>query len=1153
MSIQNLKSETHSPKRRKLYHGSKDSDLDFPDASSGPDGDSAGSEPDDESPEEVQGKRIASTKQPGQRDLKSNKTKQSKPNVLPTGGISKSAILALQVSDLNAEVSPDYERLRPKWSAISNKLASLIRDMPQRESMTATDASKSFRKQGIKIPFPQPTPTKDTNYKFEFRPPRHVVVGGALAHGLSLKNENAIEITVILPEDVLQEKDYLNTRAFHKGAFYLACIATAIKEQQAAEFDMSFVDMSDVYLLPAIKLVPKDASLSKFTFWITVGFPDDSIPRAKTLPTKNCLRLAASGNSDQSNQPTPFYNSAIRSAAATSAFEQLVKSARSDAFDEACRIGQLWLRQRGFSSSLRAGGFGFTEWSRVCALLLSTGGHQGYPLFSKQYSSLQFFKAMLQVLSGRDLQQQPMLLNTADLELSPSDVPVIFDAKTGVNVLYKMSPWSYQSLRHHARLSLASVNSKIQDSLDSTFVLNIAVPLLQYDEVYSLTVPETLLPNAAEERKFLHELHAVLTRGLGDRITLLDFKLPQSSDWSLSETPLHGKEKYVVQIALLTNPETVTRLVDHGPAADEPEEAAQFQKFWGEKAELRRFKDGSISEALVWKQGAVPVTLQIISHLTMMHFKILPSAVRAETQNLESSILRDDEFSAVVSPKDAFRVINSTFQTLTSTLHNLDGLPLPIRSISPTDPALRSSTTVHPLLPSTTSPIDILIQFDSSTRWPDSLPAIQHTKIAFLLKLSELLGSNDDTTQLTTRVGLENTDSATTGYFNTSFLDIIYPSPAPGLSPICFRLRIYHDRESHLLQTALKDKSLHGSVRDSLALALATHKRDFQAKSIHTTTIRNLITRFPPLSATIRLLKKWLSSHLLLSVHVPEEIVELIAAHVFLHPAPWSTPGSSTTAFLRCLHLLSRWDWSFSPLIVDLSLSQDGITEAQRAEMETRFQAWRKLDPNMNNVVWFVGSSIDNTGTVWSGSAHPARVVAGRVTALARAAMEVVDSGSLLADQHWKTLFVSDLAHYDFVIHLKASVVRGYKAKSKSKSRQSGISADDGFKNLQIAQTLDVDSIGYDPVALYLRDLTDAFGSAAVLFCDVCGGANVVAGLWRPSVLGTKEWRVRQGWSSVPVPDEGDGKEMCVLNKEAVVAEMVGLGEGLVKEVSVKE
>ncbi|EXJ59908.1 hypothetical protein A1O7_04055 [Cladophialophora yegresii CBS 114405] len=1152
MSIMNSQGGRRSPKRRKLGHDSEPSDT------------SSGSS--DAEASHGGGDRTKSghrhhstTKSHVNRIARSGQVTASKPTVLPTGGINKSATLSLQLSDLSAEMTPDYERIRPKWARISDQLVSVIKGIPQRPPVTATEAAKSCRKQGIQIPWPKPQPTKETNYKFDFLPPKHVVVWGALAQGWSLKNKSLIDVTVLMPNAALQEKDYLNHRALHKAAFYLACIADVIKVQLAAEFHMSFAYMHDVDLLPFLKLVPRDATLSKFAFRISVGLAHGSIPVTKTLPTRNCLRQITPGGATNEDQPTPFYNSTVCYAASISSIDERLRATvkLSPAFAEACRIGQLWLRQRNFSSSVLSGGFGALEWALMCALLLEKGGRQGHPLFSKQYSSLQLFKAMLQVLAVRDLQKDPMLLlGAAEFELADLDVPAFYDGSTGVNILYKMSPWSYKALQHHARVSLATVNSKSQDSFDTTFTLKVAIPLLQYDEVYSIRISAGLVTKGADERQLLHRLHTALVRGLSDRASLVDFRLPPQSSWALNKDSSRGKGDYDLEIGLLTNPDTMSRLVDHGPSADEQEKAAEFRRFWGEKAELRRFKDGSISEALVWSQGA-PVTLQIIAYLAMLHFKLPPSSIKTKRPYLDSAILKDDEQSAPISPKDAFLLINSTFQTLTSTLHNLEGLPLPIRSISPASPALRSTSTLHPLLPSTTTPIDIIIQFDSSTRWPDSLPAVQHTKIAFLLKLAELLAESKK--ELITRVGLENIASATTGHSNVCFLDIIYPAPAPGLSSICFRLRIHHDREAHLLQNALADKSLHGSTRDSLVLALAAHKRDFEAKTAHTLAMKNLITKFPPLCATVRLLKRWISSHLL-STHVPEEVLEIIAAQCFLYPAPWEVPGSATTAFLRCLHFLSRWDWSFSPLIVDLSLSQDGLADAQRAEMETRFQAWRKLDPNMNTVVWFVGSNVDGTGTVWTGNACPPRVVAGRVTALAKAAMTMIEGKWLEDETSWKGLFVGKLADYDFVIHLKSSAVTmgGTGRKKTGSAALEGMDAANGeFKNLQIAQSLDVNSIGHNAVELYLRDLNHAFGSSALFFYDSNGG-KVIAGLWRPSVLGRKAWRVRLGWSSVPLPavaeEDGDEpKDICVFNKEAVVAEMVMLGEGLVKEVKVKE
>ena len=46
----------------------------------------------------------------------------------------------------------------------------------------------------------------------------------------------------------------------------------------------------------------------------------------------------------------------------------------------------------------------------------------------------------------------------------------------------------------------------------------------------------------------------------------------------------------------------MSRIVDRGPPADAAAAAAEFRRFWGDRAELRRFKDGAIVEAVVWQQ-----------------------------------------------------------------------------------------------------------------------------------------------------------------------------------------------------------------------------------------------------------------------------------------------------------------------------------------------------------------------------------------------------------------------------------------------------------------------------------------------------------------------------------------------------------------------
>ena len=69
------------------------------------------------------------------------------------------------------------------------------------------------------------------------------------------------------------------------------------------------------------------------------------------------------------------------------------------------------------------------------------------------------------------------------------------------------------------------------------------------------------------------------------------------------------------------------RVVDRGPAADAGKPAAAFRHLWGERAEMRRFPDGAISEAVAWDdlppalRGSIPE--RIVTHILERH---LPGA-----------------------------------------------------------------------------------------------------------------------------------------------------------------------------------------------------------------------------------------------------------------------------------------------------------------------------------------------------------------------------------------------------------------------------------------------------------------------------------------------------------------------------------------------
>lgn len=1054
----------------------------------------------------------------------------------PTGGLTRSSMLALQVNELLSETRPNHERLILKLEPTIQRLQEMINQIRPRPPTSIDEAEMALKSEtGVQIPFGRLRPAEDTKYRFEYQIPTAIEHIGALALALTTEATSATTLAVQMPKNLLQDKDYLNYRAFHKRAYYLACIAAGLKNANLGEFELQFQEMHDIELMPVIVVKPSEKSptgflQSKNGIHITVTFPNDTIPVDKTRPDKNCVRNTTDSGEEMAASSTALYNSCLRSIASVNTVQELLHSTKRecDAFADTSRLASIWLQQRGLGSSQSEGGFGVDEWNFLCALLLKTGGHQGQALLSSRYTTIQLFKAVLQFLAAKDL-TYPMVISSKPLQLPQSETPTLYDGATGVNIFSKMTPWSYQALREQASLTLGTINARNEDNFDAIFIVREADPLLKFDEVYNIEMPAFLSSN---------EVFQVLTEGLGDRVKRINIKAPPSTSWEIARTK-NKPVRILLKLGLLLAPENTDRLVDHGPAAEDQEDAARFRAFWGDKAELRRFKDGSIVESLAWSEDS-PVTLQIIQYLFQKHFDVAASSVLSIANQIDGLVI--DQMSQL-KPADAFNLLNNAYQSLTTQLHHLEELPLRIRSITPADSQLSSSSLTSLVTFIQSKPADIYIEFENSTRWPDHLPAIQHTKIAFLLKLGDVLQAAHP--ELTTRVGLEKTETISSGYLNTSYLDIIYPSSAPGLQPISFRLRIHHDREQLLIEKALASKTLTPLNQTTMSNALQTQKR-ILALQRHTTQLRVLITRFPALSSAIRLLKKWTSAHLLAPSILPDPVLDLLAIHTFTHPAPWTTPSSAQTAFVRTLHTISRWDWAHEPLLIDTSLDGSLFSSAADVEsLKTRFTAWRKLDPNMNNVVLFIGTNLDPTGVVWTQGQQPPCVVAGRLTALAKASIALVREKVVdMQEGDWKGLFQSPLSDFDFLVHLKRGFGRG-----ANRKRTQG-----KFKNLQLQETVDDEQIGFDPVELLVRDLEKTFSESILFFYDRDGG-KVVAGLWNPRVLKQQNFRVRLGVSSMPVAavksKDEDGKEQVIINQAGILAEIAILGEGLVKKIDV--
>lgn len=611
-------------------------------------------------------------------------------------------------------------------------------------------------------------------------------------------------------------------------------------------------------------------------------------------------------------------------------------------------------------------------------------------------------------------------------------------------------------------------------------------------------------------------IYSTLKEGLGDRVALIHLLLPSQRPFAIKGAQKADQTSREITIGLLLNSQNISRTIDRGPSPEEKKKAAAFRRFWGSKAELRRFPDGSIVESVTWPKSKVPVYQQIIRYVISRHLSEQLAGKVEFVGDAFNHLLEGGEHGSTL-----FQSVYGAFDTLDKDLKSLTGIPLAMRHVAAAAPALRAATVNLPMTPGQPlmEPADVVVQFESSSRWPDDLVAIQKTKASFLIHMGRLL-EEAKPDQLITRVGLEN---ETNEIMNYAFLDVIY------LSGPSFRIRIYHDHEATLLENRSKDPSLPPRSKDAAVAALAAHRRTFVLAHRHTDGIRQLTHRFPLLSPTIRLLKRWFSSQLL-TAHITEEFIELLAARSFLYPFPYSAPSSLLTGFLRTLDFLARWDWRTDPLIVDLSSSTTGLKSDDIAKIRESFTSTRAhTDPAMNHVAMWIASNHDREHSLWTTGNRPAKVVAARITALARAATSQLEP---------EILFSPATTDFDFVLSLNPRFIRGSGKKSFTTK----------FKNLEQPGEVtaeDLSRLSFDPAGAFVDEISALYSGTIIFFSSP--SAPVVGGVWAPNT--GRKWKAELGWSSIPVGEKGDeeGEVQIRLNKEGILNEIGRIGGELVR------
>ncbi|PHH86315.1 hypothetical protein CDD83_10421 [Cordyceps sp. RAO-2017] len=573
--------------------------------------------------------------------------------------------------------------------------------------------------------------------------------------------------------------------------------------------------------------------------------------------------------------------------------------------------------------------------------------------------------------------------------------------------------------------------------------------------------------------------------------------------------------------------------MEYGPPAEDQKEAAIFRQFWGDKAELRRFKDGSILECVEWtSKSPSQISEEIARYALKRHLKITKDEFTSFASGF-SSIL---SFSHL--DKEAFDAARRAFATLEHDLRSLENMPLQIRQMSPISPMARYSSVDPPVLAfhrGSIEPMDVNLYFEASGKWPENLTAIQEAKIDFLLDIDKRLMTIHE--NISTYLGREDRK---VGVENLAFLDIVYDTGA------AFRLRIHCDVEEALMQRDSMNKALDHRVRDDWAEALASFHWLYTTLPHHTQTVATFCTRLHSLSPSIRLARHWFDRHKLTN-HFGPELIELFVLHVFLKPYPWTTPSSATAGFLRTLFFLSRWDWRDEPLIVDWA---ESLSSDDRSSIRKELESWRKRDPQMNGSVLFVATSNNQSGLAYTRDG-PSKLVASRMTRLAKAACRLVREQPVRLDP--SCLFHVSLRDYDVLIHLSRRAVRAVSDVADDSS-EPGTKRPSRFKNLDGRTGRAPLTVRAHPLDVLVAELRRVYNDTLMFFRGGGDDDVVLAAIWSPRLQqgspGTK-FRAGLPYNFRRLAGSDADADLVELNRDAVLLEIARVGGDLVKKIEV--
>lgn len=947
--------------------------------------------------------------------------------------------------------------------------------------------------------------------EFKFKKPTSIDIGGSYATRCIAKPDVNVDLFIGLPKECFHEKDYMDHRYFAKRCLYLCTIKKYLKlSRSVSKIEWSF--LQNEARKPVLIVHPAAKPVEVPGFFVRL------IPTAKSLFNISKLNLNRSNIralNQGTAQATPTYNTSILEDMFMENNVELLNKTLVGCKElrEAVILLKVWARQR---SSLYIHDClnGFLI-SVIISYLVNSGKA------NNSLKAMQIFRITLDFIANSKLWKRGLffqgegengILKEERTQLMNLFPVVICNTSAPLNLAFRIVDNGFLELQHEAALTLKCMEKCKDGGFEEIFITKVDFPA-KYDLCLRINLKENKEVFASgfcldKEcwRLYEQKMQSVLHQGLSDRAKIVRVAWKNTpSEYSIENgLSTLGKEPLFVGISV-SSPDKAFRVVDIGPNAENKEEALKFRKFWGERAELRRFKDGTIAESTVW--DCQPWTRhliikRIVEYVLTRHFSLSNENIVHYVDQLDFCLLH-----GVEDPMAFSGYLIRAFEVLSKRLRLIEDIPLKVSSVQPLDSAFRFTSVFppepHPVIaekselprqvrqiPLSIQPLEVMIQLEGSGNWPMDDVAVEKTKIAFLLKIAESLQST---------YGMKCSASE-------DDVDVL-------MSGFAFRLKILHERGLSLSKREIGSDQ--GKQASSVDKKLFIHGQ-------HASMINGLQGCYQLYGPVVRLAKRWVASHLF-SACLKEESVELLVAYLFLKPFPFTAPCSRITGFLRFLRLLSEYDWTFSPLVVDIN---NDLGPNDEKEINENFMMSRKIydqNPQAVDPPMFIGTAYDKASEAWTRSS-PNFLELKRLVAYARSSANLLTK-LILNDQidtyRWECLFRTPLSNYDAVILLHRnklpypqhllfpSEMNGGKTVAlgtASKAFRPFVTSKDLKGNLEeIKNKL---MVKFDPLQYFLEDLQREFPETFKLWYDSLGG-DAIGLTWERS--GLKRARDEEG------------------------------------------